>query len=158
MLEGIPKKAKGGFLIDDLNSFSNWFAQIREQVSQSHQFGNLPKLKAALHRLPEVDADLSEVNFEANSQAISSEIRIIYYKKYIENKPPDVVAAESAETEIEPEENVVLKLNQAYIEKHIFREEGARNQLLVGDRVSKNQPIRAKHCQTSIRHNHSLLR
>ena len=49
-----------------------------------------------------------------------------FYKKYIENEPSvvvppvvelPVVAAESAEPEIDHEENVALKLNQAYIEK-----------------------------------------
>ena len=80
-------------------------------------------MKAGLHRLPEVDADLPEVNFDANPEAIAAEIRITYYKKYIENEPSvvvppvvelPIVAAESAEPEIDHEENVALKLNQAH--------------------------------------------
>ena len=65
-------------------------------------------MKAGLHRLPEVDADLPEVNFQANPEAIAAEIRITYYKKYIENEPPVVVASESAQPEIEHEENLAF--------------------------------------------------
>jgi len=95
----------------------------KSQCELKHQYENLPKLKAGLHRLPEVNADLPELNLEANSEAISSQIRMTYYKKYIENEPPvgplveppveppvelpvEPLAAESAG--YEPEENVAL--------------------------------------------------
>ena len=160
ILRGVPKKAKLWVLITcsiprshllvikrrapsrPQHNLTNKSSRLsRSEFEFEHLYENLPKLKAGLHSLPQVDADLPEVNLEANSDAISSEIRMTYYKKYIEGN--------------EPEDNVALKLKRAYNEKYL-REEDARNQLLVGDRGSKNQPIRAKHCQTSIRQNRLL--
>ena len=76
--------------------------------------------KTGLQRLPEVDADLPEVNLKANSEAILSEIRMTYSQKYIENEPPAMLAAESAVPDNEPEKNVALKLNKASIAKSIL--------------------------------------